>query len=210
MIFPWGVDLAAFRPSAESSLRQQLGWEATTVAVCVRSWEPRYGVETVLRAFRLAARHHPSLRLILAGGGSLRPRILRRVMDWGLADRVWLPGYVDYSDLPAIYQAADVYLAASECDGSSVSLLEAMACGLPTLVSDIAGNREWVEPGVSGDLFPVGDASRLAELLGRSVTGRTALGEQGRRARAVAKQRANWEAHAPKLLEAYAWAAGTA
>ena len=56
-----------------------------------------------------------------------------------------------------MYRAADLYLSASHSDGSSVSLMEALGCGLPVLVSDIPGNREWVTDGEQGWLFPDGD-----------------------------------------------------
>ncbi len=61
--------------------------------------------------------------------------------------------------------AADLYMSASHTDGSSVSLMEAMACGLPCAVSSIAGNQEWVQTGEQGWVFPDGDAEKLAEIM---------------------------------------------
>jgi glycosyltransferase involved in cell wall biosynthesis len=58
---------------------------------------------------------------------------------------------------------ADLYISPSHVDGSSVSLMEALACGLPALVSDIPANQEWVSEGVNGWLFPDGNADILAE-----------------------------------------------
>ena len=79
------------------------------------------------------------------------------VRESGLEDKVHFAGQVDYVDLPKYYRVAHLYLSASIVDGSSVSLLEAMSCGIPALVSDIPGNREWVVPGRNGWLFPTGD-----------------------------------------------------
>jgi len=206
VIFPWGVDLDLFRPAPGTGARARLSWEGALVLLCVRSWEPGYGVDTVVEAFLRAARREPRLRLILAGDGSLRPRLIDRIEASGLADRVWLPGYVAHSELPMLYRSADVYLSGSFSDGSSVSLLEAMACGLPSFVTDIPGNREWVQPGRTGRWFKPGDVEALAGLLREAPSMEGELTIYGRGARGIAEARADWTRNAPRLLEAYAMA----
>jgi glycosyltransferase involved in cell wall biosynthesis len=203
VIFPWGVDLDEFRPGRTNAVRARLGWEDKTVLLCLRAWEPRYGVETIVEAFLRAAGDTPTLRLILGGDGSLQPQLIDRIERSSLADRFWLPGHVPYDELPMLYAAADVYLSASHSDGSSVSLLEAMACGLPAYVTDIPGNLEWVVHGTTGWLFPVGDIRALADLL-RDTPGRhPELEGFGRRGRAVVEARADWGRNSPALLRAY-------
>jgi glycosyltransferase involved in cell wall biosynthesis len=83
-----------------------------------------------------------------------------------------------------------------------VSLLEAMACGRPVLVSDIPSNREWVLPGESGDWFPDGDVDALSAQLRRMVDD-PALAQYGVGARQVAVARADWDRNFARLLEAY-------
>src|SRR3989304_3810089 len=92
-----------------------------------------------------AVRREPGLRLLLIGDGSLRPKVLRRIEDAEVHSKVHLPGVVDQDWLPAFYRSADLYVSPSHVDGTSVSLLESMACGLSVAVSDIPGNREWVQ-----------------------------------------------------------------
>jgi glycosyltransferase involved in cell wall biosynthesis len=206
VVLPWGVDLDRFRPGAATQLRDRLGWQGAVVLLCLRAWEPGYGVDTVLQAFLRAARHEPSLRLILGGDGSLRPQLVARVEGSGMADRVWLPGYLPYDELPLLYQSADIYLSGSHSDGSSVSLLEAMASGLPAFVSDIAGNREWIEDDVAGRLFPPGDVPALEDLLREAPRLADDLRGYGRQARAMVEARADWRRNAPRMLTAYALA----
>jgi glycosyltransferase involved in cell wall biosynthesis len=208
VIFPWGVDLEMFAPGATASARHRLGWESARVILCLRSWEPQYGVDTVVDAFLRAAGREPSLRLILAGDGSLRPRLIATIESSGLADRIWLTGHVPYSELPSLYGAADVYVSASRSDGSSVSLLEAMACGLPSFVSDIQGNREWVEDGGTGRLFPAGDVVALENLLRETPGTARQQAEFGRRARKIAEARADWRRNGARLMDAYDMALG--
>ena len=203
-VFPWGVDLAHFSPGDDDGLRARLGWEDAFVVLHNRSWEPIYGVDVMARAFVQAARQEPRLRLMLLGGGSLAPLLHRTFQEARLLDRVHFFGQVSQRDLPRYYHAADLYLSASHSDGSSVSLMEALASGLPVLVSDIPSNREWVEEDAQGWLFPDGNAPALAAKLveaARTPTERLAAMRQAARARAEA--RANWPQNFQRLLDLY-------
>jgi glycosyltransferase involved in cell wall biosynthesis len=160
-------------------------------------------VDVVVKAFAQAAAREPRLRLLLLGNGSQAKMIHRMVADHGLTDRVHWGGQVNNLDLPDYYRAADLYLSASHSDGSSVSLLEALACGRPVLVSDIPGNREWITPGVQGWLFPDGDAIALAEAVLQAVRLQSQLPDMGRAARRLAEQRADWSKNAQRLEQAY-------
>lgn len=202
VIFPWGIDLQHFQPQAVSPLRQQLGWQDAFVLLHLRSWERVYDTETALRAFLALAPSQPQLRLLLPGGGNLASRIHKLVQDSGFAERVHMPGYIAQEELPAYYGAADLYLSASRSDGSSVSLIEALACGVPALVSDIPANREWVEPGQQGWLFPVGDSAALADKI-RAAMQNTDMQAIGQRARQRAEERANWATNKLGLQRAY-------
>jgi glycosyltransferase involved in cell wall biosynthesis len=204
--FPWGVDLCHFSPGAGSAWRARLGWENAFVLLCLRSWEPLYGVDVIARAFVRAARSRPELRLLLPGAGSQGPAIRRILADGGVLDRVAFPGLVPLAGLPDVYRAADLYLSASHSDGSSVSLLESMACGIPALVSDIAGNREWVTPGEQGWRFPDGDDESLTAMLLSAIDQPAELANMGRAARRLVEEKADWARNFPRLLDAYSQA----
>ena len=118
-------------------------------------------------------------------------------------DKVQFTGYINQEELPRYYNEADVYISPSHVDGSSVSLMEAMACGLPCLVSDIPANKEWVTEGENGWLFPDGDADALAEVILRVAENRDTLDRIGTQARMVAEARADWPKNFQRLLEAY-------
>lgn len=207
VVFPWGVDLARFRPGEDSGLRAELGWQDAIVLLSARSMESQYGVKTLVDGFIRAARNDPRLRLLVLGDGSLRPELTELVGRAHMLDRVHWAGTVPVERLPAYYLAADWYVSASRSDGSSVALLEAMACGLPAVVSDIPGNREWVEPGVNGMLFPVGKADALAGRLTRAGAMGADREAWGHRSRAIAEARADWRAGVEKLQSAYERAA---
>jgi glycosyltransferase involved in cell wall biosynthesis len=215
-LFPWGVDLQRFHPPSREGLppsspvgRVSLpaSYPGDFVVLSLRSWEPIYGVDVVIKGFARAAAVEPRLRLMLLSGGSLALQIQRMIEQNGLRDRVHLGGQVSQTDLPRFYQAADLYLSASQSDGSSISLLEALASGLPALVSDIPGNREWVQPGEQGWLFPAGDPDALAQGLLRaailSVDDPQIMARMRAASRRLAEERADWSKNAPKLIETY-------
>jgi glycosyltransferase involved in cell wall biosynthesis len=205
--FPWGVDLKHFSPGREDGLRERAGWEGAFVLLHTRSWEPVYGVDVVAHAFSRAARQIPELRLLLLGNGSLSQKIRHMLKMDMMQGRVRFAGQVGRKDLSRFFRTADIYLSASHSDGSSVSLMEAMASGLPALVSDIPGNREWVVPDQNGWLFPDGDANALEQYILQAFEQRERLAQIGKAARKQAESRADWSKNFEQLLHAYELAA---
>ncbi|NMC55253.1 MAG: glycosyltransferase family 4 protein, partial [Chloroflexi bacterium] len=118
-IFPWGIDLARFTPekkdkaAVDQDLRVRLGWQDQFVVLSLRSWEPVYGIDVMLRGFARAAEEAPELRLLLLGGGSLAGMVQQMIEEHGFRDRVYLGGQVTQSGLPDLYRAADLYVSAS-------------------------------------------------------------------------------------------------
>ncbi len=207
VLFPWGVNLEQFSPSSNPGRRAEMSWgEDTFVLLSVRSWETLYGVDVLVRGFARAAEIAPQLRLFLLADGSQSGKLRQILAQHDLLDRVSFPGRVGQADLPSFYQASDLYISASHSDGSSVSLMEALACGLPALVSDIPGNREWITPGGEGWLFPDGDDCALADCILEALRQRERLDVMGKTARALAEQRADWKINFQTMLNGYAQA----
>jgi len=106
----------------------------------------------LLKAFAALHRRRTSVRLMLLGDGSLAPDIHGLMNELGIGGVVHAPGRVPQEDLPEWFRMADAYVSSAMSDGTSVSLLEAMATGLPVVVSESFGNLEWVKQGVNGAL----------------------------------------------------------
>jgi len=160
-------------------------------------------VDVVARAFAVAAQRNPKLSLMLLGEGSEAPKIRKELQDGNLLERVQFGGRVPQTALPRWYRRADIFISPSHVDGSSVSLMEALACGIPALVSDIPANKEWVQDGVNGWLFPDGDAEALAAKIISIAARRNRLAVMSRRARLVAERRADWSKNFRVLLHSY-------
>lgn len=204
--FPWGVDLRHFSPPEQAGTHQPDHPEATQqpfTLLSTRGWEPIYGVEVIARAFVRAARQRPELHLFMLGNGSQASMLRQIFHQAGVQERVHFPGQINQTDLPRHYRSTDLYLSASHSDGTSISLLEALACGRPVLVSDIPGNREWITPGVEGWLFPDGDEVALADAIEQAASDPARLSHMGEAARSLAQKRADWDRNFPQLFKAY-------
>lgn len=196
--FPWGIDHELFRSDGEN-LREQLGIDGTaTCVVSVRRHEALYDVSTVVRAFARASTSLPDAMLLVGGAGSQTSRLRSLSAQEGIQDRVVFIGELRGEKLAALYRTADVYVSTSTVDGSSISLLEAMASGAVPVVTDIPGNREWVQP-TTGVLFPVGDHERLADSIVALSTDANSRGRMAKAAQHLVQDRADWRAGARRL-----------
>jgi glycosyltransferase involved in cell wall biosynthesis len=152
----WGVDTEAFRPPASR-------WNGQPVRVLwTRQLEPVYDPEPFVRALGLLKRRGLPMRVTMAGDGPMRGQVERWIRDEDLEGDVTLEGFVSEERLRTLHAASDLYVSGSRSDSTSQSLLEAMAAGLFPIVTDIAGNREWVTHRREGYLVPVGDEDALA------------------------------------------------
>jgi L-malate glycosyltransferase len=205
VMFPWGIEIGRYdgNDSGHRSSREELGWNNCCVVVSTRSWHPDYGIDLVVEAFAEAYRSNSSLRLLLLGDGPAEQDIFKRIESLGLSHVVSCPGRVAEEEIVGKLLAADIYLCCTPSDGTSVSLLEAMAMRLPVVVTDNVGNRQWVEDGVNGRLVKHGDVNRfssaLLELAGDIET-RARMGNLGRK---VVERRANWDENVMQLVKAY-------
>ncbi|HLV85629.1 MAG TPA: glycosyltransferase family 4 protein [Candidatus Sulfotelmatobacter sp.] len=202
---PWGIRNGSFTPEGDLPDESEFVREpGTQVLISTRSWEPIYGIDVLLEAFKLAYKIEPALRLVLLGGGSGAARVRDFIRSNGLERAICLPGHVGRPEMAKWFRAAHIYVSCTASDGTSISLLEAMASGLPVVVSDLPANREWVKEGKNGWLAPVNSAEAFAHRLLRAArleaNDRRAIAERNRR---IVAEKADWDANFPKLLAMY-------
>ena len=155
----WGADLTRFSPT---DWDRKPGFQI----VSLRSWEPVYQIDVIVRALAVLNRT-PSgagAHLHLLGGGSQEAELRALVQSLGLGAQVTFHGRLDDAGMSAVMQACKVSVSVPCSDATSVSVLESMACGLPVVASDLPANRQWLD-GDDGALVPAGDAQALASAL---------------------------------------------
>lgn len=165
-----GIDTARFRGNAEkgAALRRELGIpEDATVLLSVGDLNRNKNHRTVLEA--LAGMENRNLYYVVCGRGPLKEELEAFAREKGLGDRVRFMGY--RNDIPAFYAMADIFVFPSFREGLSVSVMEAMASGLPIACSRIRGNTDMVEDGVNGYLMEPGNPDSIAGALRRLEDG---------------------------------------
>lgn len=189
---PHVVDVERFAAQAAGEgdrvqLRAQLGaGEHDRIALCVGRLVPFKRCQDVIDAIAALGARGEDWIAVLAGAGPERAALEQRARERGV--RVQLPGFVNQSQLARSYAAADVLVLPSEARETwGLVVNEAMACGLPALVSDAAGCApDMIDEGKTGFTFPCGDVRALADRLERSRSLRAdpevqrALGERTR------------------------------
>jgi glycosyltransferase involved in cell wall biosynthesis len=203
--FPWGVKQGLFSPVGPLPPSDRLTRKAgTTTFIYTRSYDPLYQTDVLLDAFLRARSTNSSLRLLLLGNGSQDRSLRGFVQANDLNDAVFLLGQQPAEELPMWFRAADAYISCAKSDGTSISLLEAMATGLPVVVTDIPSNREWVAEPESGWLAPSGSpeglADRMLQVANLTPEERKTISERNQR---VVAERADWDKNFPRLLEMY-------
>jgi len=191
-IIPNGVDTNFFRPS----LMKRHG-EPHPHLLWLGRIEPRNDLTTALEAMRFILAQYPAARLTVVGDGPWRSRMERAARHLGQS--VHFAGYAN-GDRPLFYRAADIYLCPTQRASFGITLLEAMACGTPMIVSDLPAFRDVA--GANAVFVPVGNAEAWAQGVKRLLADqqrRETMMEEGRR---VAERHA-WPAIAQRVLGVY-------
>ena len=154
-------------------------------------------VQAFIELRALLPQHAGRLRLSIIGDGPLLPSVKAQVAAAGLDDVVWLPGA--RSDIAALMHSFSLFALPSLAEGTPVSLLEAMACGLPVVASNVGGIPEVIQDGEQGSLVPAADSTALAAAIARYVEDPALAVRHGRAARERIEQRYSMQA----MLAAY-------
>ena len=204
VVFPWGIDLGTFHHEFSGKVRKELGWEDKAILICTRNFDIRaHGVEYFILAIPGILERLPDVKVILVGSGLLEHEYREMVSKMGLDNVVHFSGWLNEIQMAEHLNAADVYVSTSLSDGTSASLLEAMACGLPVVVSDVLSNYEWVEEGANGYIVPRKDGALLADRIVALLRNPDLQKQMGKRNFQIAQERADWEKNFSILEDIY-------
>tara|TARA_R110002073_G_scaffold57184_3_gene145561 strand:+ start:6978 stop:8057 length:1080 start_codon:yes stop_codon:yes gene_type:complete len=195
-VIPNIIDLEMFYPAATQSR------DNVFTLVITRNLEPIYGLDTAIRALALAREAVPTLHLKIAGSGPQQAELQRLVEQLGLGDAVAFLGRLERQQVVDLYHGADAMLNPSRVDNMPNSVLEALACALPVISTNVGGVPYIVQHGQTALLVPRDDAGAMADAIVKLYTDttlRNALREKGRRA--VAQYA--WEEVRPLWLSLY-------
>lgn len=170
-VIPNGVDITPFAEVEQPIPRQNFGFTDEDI---ILTYMGRLGVEKnlpfLLRSFAGIANTYENVNLLVIGGGSEQENLEERVRLMGLANRVQFTGMVPYNDLPAYMASADAFVTASISEVHPLSVIEALASGLPVVGIRSPGIADTIEDGVTGYLAQEEDLAAFTAKLSRIVT----------------------------------------
>jgi glycosyltransferase involved in cell wall biosynthesis len=165
-----GVDISKFQPHSKDQARAKLGIAPhARVLISVGGLVERKGFHRVIPLLPELLKTYPDLVYLIVGGASAegdnRAELEKMVAELGLGPHVRFLGPKPHDALAEVLSAADVFVLATRAEGWANVFLEAMACGLPVVTTDVGGNREVVCRSELGEVVPFGDAQALSKAL---------------------------------------------
>lgn len=165
-----GIDINKFNPLDKKRARERLGLsESAKIIVSVGGLVERKGFHRVLESMPRLLEQFPGLIYLIVGGdspeGGIRPRLEAQTESLNLQEHVRFLGALPPEELRLPLSAADVFVLATANEGWANVFLEAMACGLPVVTTDVGGNREVVNGPELGIIVPFGDCDALTGAL---------------------------------------------
>jgi glycosyltransferase involved in cell wall biosynthesis len=171
-----GVDTGAFYPATRPQEQRPVEFINTGILYHLKNHK------LLIDAFAKAEMKHPFIRLTILGDGILRGELEQQIAAYGLEKKVSILGITD--DVAGFLNQADVYVMSSDLEGLPLSVLEAMACGLPVITTEAGGVVDIVATGENGIITPVGDVDALSEAMAILIENdglRKAFGEASRK-----------------------------
>jgi glycosyltransferase involved in cell wall biosynthesis len=146
----------------------------------------------------------PETKFVIAGKGSEEKKLKELAKSLGVEDNVKFVGFIRNDELPQYLNTVDVYVSTSLSDaGIAASTAEAMACGLPVVITDVADNKKWVEDGVNGFLVPIKDPKSLAERIIYLLRNEDVRKRFGKINREIIEERNNYYKEMEKMEDIY-------
>jgi len=198
-----GVDLHRFKPlpRVREEMRKKLGLSKDAqVVLTVRRLVYKNGVDTLIDAANLAVKKKQNLVFIIAGKGPDMVSVQSQIVQLGLEKNIKLTGFVADQDLPLYYNVADLFVLPSKSgEGLPLVALEAMACGLPVIATNVGGINEIMVKGF-GKLVPANNPQMLADAIVEFIDD---CNKTAGELRAIVEEQYSWDKNVAQLIEIY-------
>jgi glycosyltransferase involved in cell wall biosynthesis len=199
-IIPMGVDDAFLETGKNRGSEFKKG---PITILSNRNLLPLYNVSLLIRAIPIVLKEEPETKFLIAGDGAEKDSLERKVKNLNVNSSITFLGRVPHEEMPDLLSRADIYVSTSLYDGTSVSLLEAMASGAFPIVTDIPANREWITNAENGFLIPIENENILAMRIVEAIHNKELLTKASEKNRMIIKDKAHWKENIIKMVNIY-------
>ncbi len=204
-VINFGIDTKRFSPGEkDQKLKEKIGLSGYKIVISLRNLEPVYDIGTLIRSVPIVLKKVPDTKFILFGRGSQEEEFKKLSEQLGVKDSIQFLGWASNEELPKYLRTADVYVSTSLSDGGiASSTAEAMACGLPVVITDVADNKKWVQDNKNGFAIPIKNPGVLAEKIVYLLKNEYARETIGKENRKIIEERNNYYNEMAKMEEIY-------
>ncbi len=192
-----GIDIDEFKPKEKST-------DGPINLIVVSRLIERKGVDFLIKALPKILRAEPRARLIIVGEGNLENELKTLAAQSGPAEKVIFMGFQEHSEMPALYNNANIFILPSKNEGMSNTVLEAMACGLPIVTTQTGGTNELIAG--NGIIIPMENSAAISQAVLKILADPALMKEMAEKSRKLALE-FGWRKQAMKYLDIYQLAA---
>jgi len=195
-VIPFGVDTDRFIPSLEKE---------EFVVGTIKSIESYNGIDCLLDAAKTVVHDHglSSIKFLIVGDGTYKIQMQKKCQSLGLDDNVSFVGHISHEDIVGWFQKLSIFIAVSTRESFGVSILEAAACGIPAITSDVGGLPEVNKHNETGLVIPPNQPEELAEKIINLYKNNALRKKLGHQARQRVKSDFNWDKSVSQMLKIY-------
>lgn len=199
-VIPMGVDEAFLETGKARKIELN---KRPFIILSNRNLLPLYNVSLLVRAIPYVLKEEPKTKFIIAGDGSEKRNLESEVEQLNVSSSVQFLGRVPHQEMPHLLGRSDIYVSTSPHDGTSVSLLEALASGAFPVVTDIPSNREWIADGDNGFLVPIENENVLGKKIIDATRDKTLLERSRKKNLSLIEKKVLWSINIEKIKKMY-------
>ncbi len=200
-VTPFGIDMEHFKPMNVENL-----FDKNDIVIgTIKTLEKVYGIEYLIRAFKILSDKYEELplKLLLVGEGSLEFLLKKLIKELNIENKVIFTGKVSFDKIPKYHNMLTIYVSVSNSESFGVAALEASSCAKPVVVSNIGGLSEVVEDKASGFIVPPQDPQKTAEAIEKLILSEHLRLKIGIAGRERVKELYNWSDNIRQMLIIY-------
>lgn len=202
-VTPFGIDLEKFKPMTVNSVFSPDDFVIGTV----KTLEEKYGIEFLIKAFKIVSEKYPNLplKLLIVGAGSLEKNLKQLAKKIDIQDKTIFTGRIPFAEVPKYHNmlTISVSVSTSHSESFGVAIIEASACAKPVVVSNVGGLPEVVADGITGIIVPPKDAEATAAAIERLILDQALRSKMGSSGRERVEELYNWNDNVEQMIGIY-------
>ena len=198
-VIPFGIDTDVFKPKEVSSLFKSTDF----ILGSIKPVEKLYNIDVLIKAFALLLSKHANLKLLIIGEGTALIELKELSKSLGVYQNIVFTGRIPHSEISNYYNMLDVLVNISEYESFGVSVVEAMSCGIPVVVTNVGGLKEVVKDDSVGLKVNVADVDATIAVIERLINDKELYNKISVNARKHVIENYNWDDNLKQMITEY-------